>query len=88
MTFPCIKCKIHKYTNMQIQKYKVVKRTKAKKNLYFLKARDSRISIMTFPCIKCEIHKYTNTHIHKYKKLEDPTCAVFFKSMILREEVG
>ena len=25
MTFPCVKCKIHKHQNTQIQKYKVLK---------------------------------------------------------------
>ena len=43
------------------------------KDLYFLKARDSRISIMTFPCIKCEIHKY--------KVLKRPNMCFILKSM-------
>ena len=43
---------------------------------------------MTFPCIKCKIHKYTITQIRKYtntKCLKDPTCAIFLKSMGLKD---
>ena len=32
MTFPCIKCKIHKYTNTQIHKYANTKKTKCLKD--------------------------------------------------------
>ena len=43
---------------------------------------------MTFPFIKCKIHKYTITQIRKYtytKGLKDPTCAIFLKSMGLKD---
>ena len=56
--------------------------------LYFWKAWDSRISNMTFPCIKCKIHKYTIAQICKYtntKCLKDPTCAIFSKTMELKD---
>ena len=48
MTFPCIKCKIHKYTNTQIHKYKVLKRPnmKAMKVMKVMKAIMSYISQM------------------------------------------
>ena len=63
MTFPCIKCKIHKYTKKDL-----IDTTYA----MFEKAWDSRISNMIFPCVKCKIHNYKNTQIRKYKVLKRP----------------
>ena len=79
MTFPCIKCKIHKYTITQIRKYTNTKCLKDPTCAIFLKS-------MGFKDIKYDIPMYQmeNTYIHKYTDtmcLKDPTCTIFFKSM-------
>ena len=56
MTFPCIKCKIHKYTITQVRKYTNTKYLKDPTCATFLKTWDSRISNITFPCMKCKTH--------------------------------
>ena len=59
MTFPCIKCKIHKNTNTQIRKYTNTKCLKDPTCAIFLKS-------MEFKDINYSNVKYTNKQIHKY----------------------
>ena len=59
MTFPCIKCKIHKNTNTQIRKYTNTKCLKDPTCAIFLKS-------MEFKDINYSNVKYTNKQIRKY----------------------
>ena len=79
MTFPCIKCKIHKYTITQIRKYTNTKCLKDPTCAIFLKSmgfKDIKYDILVYQMRNTQIRKYTNT-----KCLKDPTCAIFLKSM-------
>ena len=60
MTFPCIKCKIHKNTNTQIRKYTNTKCLKDPTCAIFLKS-------MEFKDINYSNVKYTNKQMRKYK---------------------
>ena len=58
MTFPCIKCKIHKYTITQIRKYTNTKCLKDPTCAIFLKS-------MGFKDIKCDIPVCQIHYIYK-----------------------
>jgi len=64
MTFPCIKCKIHKNMNTQIRKYTNTKCLKDPTCAISLKAWDSRISNMIFPCVKYITFTLHSHYIH------------------------
>ena len=69
MTFPCIKSKIHKYTNTQF--HKVLKRPKC--SIYLKSMGFKDIKYPVYQLFKCKIHKYA-----KYKGLKRHNkCYIF-----------
>ena len=79
MTFPRIKCKIHKYTNSQIHKYTNTKCLyKTQHVLYFWKAGGSRISIMII------ISSYHYAYHHKYKVFKRPNMCYIFEKLVVQ----
>ena len=84
MAFPCIKCKIHKYKNTKINKYKVLKNPTCAIFLKSMGSKDIKYDIPMYQMWNTQIQKHIDMQIIKYtntKCLEDPTCAIFFKSM-------
>ena len=75
MTFPCIKCKIHKYTNTQIIKYMNTKCLKDPTSAIFLKSMGFKDINFDIP-----VYKMYYTQIHKYKVLKRHNrCYIFEK---------
>ena len=66
MTFPCIKCKIHKYTITQIRKYTNTKCLKDPTCAIFLKNmgfKDIKYDIPVHQMKNTQLQKNTNTQI-------------------------
>ena len=81
MTFPCIKCKLHKYTITQIRKYRNTKCLKDPTCAIFLKSmgfKDIEYDIPVYQMSNTQIHDYKNTQIHKYKVLKRPYMSYIF----------
>ena len=75
MTFPCIKYKIHKYTNTQIHKYANTKCLKDPTCAILFKSigfKDIKYDIPVYQIYNTQIHKYANMQIHKYKVIKRP----------------
>ena len=73
MTFPCIKCKIHKYTITQIRKYTNTKCLKDPTCALFLKSmgfKDIKYDIPVYQMENTPIHKYANTQIQSAQKTQ------------------
>ena len=71
MTFPCIKWKIHKYTNTQIHKYKVLKRP-----------YNEGQGVLKAELQPAEVDPYLKKKIKCWVQcLKYPTCAMFLKIM-------